>query len=212
MRRATGIAAFDLDGTLLRGRTVCEMLAVPCGRVAEIQAFERSTTELAVHAGRIAMAEWYRGISRDLLVEALDSALWAPGAVSAVAELTRNGVEVVIASITWSFAVELFAKRLGVSRYLGTELLADGNIRHVWPRDKGSWLLEQATELSIPADRIAAIGDSSGDTDLLRVASLRVFVGDSVPADLTRVHHLPGDGLERVARLILEAWGSPTTG
>ncbi|HEX6738474.1 MAG TPA: haloacid dehalogenase-like hydrolase [Vicinamibacteria bacterium] len=198
--------AFDLDGTLLRGRTVCQLLAVPCGRVSDTAAFERSATEAEVEAGRVAMVAWYQGVPRETLLGALEAAEWAPGAASAVVELRRRGIEVIIASITWSFAVEWFAARLGITRCLGTELLAGGQVRHAWPRHKGAWVKQQAEDLGVPGHRIAAVGDSAGDTELLGAAAVRVFVGTTVPAPLTGVHHLPGSGLDEVAALILDAW------
>ena len=138
MGSAVGIAAFDLDGTLLRGRTVCQLLAVPCGRVAEADAFEQSMPPAALEAARRTMAGWYQAVPRAQLLKALDGAEWAPGAQDAIGRLLACGVEVVIASITWTFAVEWFARQLGVWQFLGTELLADGTVRHVWPAEKGS--------------------------------------------------------------------------
>jgi hypothetical protein len=35
-----GLAVFDLDGTLLRGLTVCEVLAGPLGHLERMQQFE----------------------------------------------------------------------------------------------------------------------------------------------------------------------------
>jgi HAD superfamily phosphoserine phosphatase-like hydrolase len=209
MSATTGIAAFDLDGTLLRGATVCELLAVPCDRVAEVRAFECSSGQAEIRAGRVAMARWYEGVPRERLLSALESAEWAPGATQAVSRLRRHGVEVVIASITWSFAVEWFARRLGVSRCLGTDLLPDGSVQDVWPRDKGRWLAEQATDFGVKPERVAAVGDSGGDVELLQTAAVRIFVGSALPPGLDRVHHLPGAHLEVAAQVILDAWGSP---
>ncbi len=201
-----GLAAFDLDGTLLRGRTVCQMLAVPCGRVAEVENFEAMRDEAAISAGRAAMAEWYRAVPPDVLMQALDSSELAPTAAAAVSRLTACGIEVVIASMTWSFAVERFAQRLGVRTFLGTELLPDGAVRHVWPRDKGRWLLAQADRVGVAHDRVAAIGDSAGDRELLLAASLRVCVGVTVPPGVGDVWHVPNGDLVAVAERIIDTW------
>jgi hypothetical protein len=40
-----GIAAFDLDGTLLRVPTVCEILAKPLDRLEAMRRFEAFTAE-----------------------------------------------------------------------------------------------------------------------------------------------------------------------
>jgi phosphoserine phosphatase len=179
-----GIVAFDLDGTLIRGATVCELLAAPLGRDAEMRRFEACTTARDLRAARSEMACWYRGHARRSLCRGLADARWAPGAREAVAELQGAGIEVVIASVTWRFAVAWFAERLAVRRFLGTGLSARGEITHVWPQAKASWLRGLARELGVPRGRTAAVGDSTGDLPMLRSAALRFFVGASNPPGL----------------------------
>jgi phosphoserine phosphatase len=204
--RPIGLVVFDLDGTLLRGPTVCEVLAEPLRRLDEARQFERASTQDDIAVGRAAMAGWYRGVPMSALLSSLESAEWAPGAAEGIATLRRHRIEVAIASITWRFAVGWFAQRLGVRWHLGTDLMESGDIAHVWPADKGPWLRGLATALNVPADRVAAVGDSRGDIDLLRAASLRVFVGVTVPADLENVEHFPQANMGDVATRIVEAW------
>lgn len=204
--RPTGLVAFDLAGTLLRGPTVCELLATAIGREGEARAFEAATTQSEVAAGRASMAGWYRDVPRPALLSALASARWAPGVVPAMERLRRHGIEVAIASLTWRFAVRWFAERLGVRWYLGTDLRDDGAVAHVWPEDKGRWLQGLASELSVPAERVAAVGDSSGDVALLGAASLRVFVGAALPAGLAGARHCPHEDVDVIAERIVAAW------
>jgi phosphoserine phosphatase len=201
-----GVVAFDLDGTLLRGPTVCELLAAPLGRVAEMQRFESFTSEAEIAAARLEMAGWYEGRTERELCAALEAAAWAPGAREGVALLRAEGVAVAIASITWSFAVEWVGARLGVTRCLGTRLEPGGGVAHVWPRDKARWLVETAAELGVPAGRTAAVGDSSSDADLLAAAELRFFVGRCAPPALPGLVHRPAGDLEAIAREVLAAW------
>jgi phosphoserine phosphatase len=70
--RIRGIVAFDLDGTILRGDTVCEMLAKPIGRLEEMQRFEAFTDETDIIGARERMAEWYGGYSLHDLEEFLN--------------------------------------------------------------------------------------------------------------------------------------------
>jgi HAD superfamily phosphoserine phosphatase-like hydrolase len=204
--RPRGVVAFDLDGTLLRGPTVCELLAQPLGRVAEMRRFEALSSEAEIAAAREEMARWYEGRTPAELCAALDAARWAPGAREGVALLQANGVEVVIASITWSFAVEWLADRLGVSRSLGTELEPGGRVAHVWPRDKPRWLDSVLSALGVPRARVAAVGDSGSDTDLLAAAALRFFVGRDAPPSLRGLVHRPEGDIEQIAREILAHW------
>jgi phosphoserine phosphatase len=201
-----GLVGFDLDGTLLRGSTVCELLADPLGRLEDMRIFERYTAERDITAARVEMATWYRGVSREKLLEALRAASWAEGAKEGIARLRRAGLEVAIVSITWGFAVAWFAEQVGVRRHVGTDLAADGNIGHVWPRGKGRWLSALAAELQVPADRVAAVGDSGGDTDLLGAASLPIFVGPAGSKVPPRAVHMPEASITRVVEHILAAW------
>ena len=203
-----GLVVFDLDGTLLRGPTVCELLARPLGRLREMESFETLTTEAEIAQARVEIACWYNGVPRGQLLEPLRTARWAPRARESVARLLAAGVEVAIASITWQFAVEWFAHELGLSRFLGTGLSPEGTVQHVWARDKGTWLRELAAELGISCRRTAAIGDSSGDGPLLEAASLRFFVGAALPRAprLRGVAHLPGGDLGEIVERILRTW------
>lgn len=198
--------AFDLDGTLLRGPTVCELLAAPLGRSEDMRRFETLTTEADIAAARVEMARWYDGRDRDELLSSLHDATWARGAAEAVSLLQERRIEVVIASITWSFAVEWFARRLAIRHYLGTGLRPGGGIDHVWGRDKAAWAIDLARALDLPAARLAAVGDSATDADLLRTAAIRVFVGKTPPEEISPAVHLPDADLRDVAWWVLDAW------
>lgn len=71
MSAPRGLVAFDLDGTSLRGRTVCELLAAPLGRRDEMRRFEALSGEAALAAAREEMARWYAGRSEAELCTAL---------------------------------------------------------------------------------------------------------------------------------------------
>lgn len=58
MTAGPGPVAFNLDGTLLQGDTVCEGLARRRDRVAEMAALERLTGLDDIHASREVIARW----------------------------------------------------------------------------------------------------------------------------------------------------------
>jgi HAD superfamily phosphoserine phosphatase-like hydrolase len=176
-----GIVAFDLDGTLLRGETVCEVLAKPLGRIDQMRAFERYQSEAEIADARRQMMAWYEGHTHEALCGHLRNATWAPGACRAVRDLQKANILVAIASITWRFAVEWFADQLNIRHLLGTDLSSEGEITHVWGRDKAQWLEDLASRYKISRHRIAAVGDSRGDAEMLQAAHLRFFVG-AVPS------------------------------
>lgn len=199
------IVAFDLDGTLLRGSTVCELLAEPLGRLQEMRRFEGLTQESDIVLARQEMARWYAGHSIAALQRHLEGARWAPGARDAISRLRNSGIEVAILSVTWRFAVRWFAEQLGVLRFIGTELLPDGDIVHVFGRDKARYLRDLVETSRLAPNRVAAVGDSQSDAEMLREASLRFFLGKEAPP-VVAVTHLPDADLSLVADRILEAW------
>lgn len=201
-----GLVGFDLDGTLLRGKTVCEVLAEELGRASTMGRYETLATERDFTAARIDMARWYQGYSHGALRAHLQRACPAPGAGEGIALLKSRGFEVAIASLTWSFAVGWFAERFNVVHYLGTGLSPAGEISHVWGRDKARWLRALAGELGIPGNRIAAVGDSPGDIDMLQIAALRFFVGRRPPLDVEGVIHIPDADIRAIADRILREW------
>ena len=197
---------FDLDGTLLRERTVCEVLAAPLGRSSDMVRIEALTTEDEITAGRLEMAEWYRNHTIDQLTGHLSSAKWAPGAREAVKCLQKEGAVVAIASYTWRFAVKWFAEQLNVVHYLGTDLSTDGEVLDVWGRDKATLLTGLKIRYGLPKDRTAAVGDTRGDAEMLAVVGLPFFVGSSPLPESEGVIHMPGADLRDVADRILTAW------
>lgn len=201
-----GLVCFDLDGTLLRGPTVCELLAEPLGLLEEMRRFETLTSEEEIVSARIEMARWYRESNMRDLVECCGRAHFAPGAEEAIAQLQSNGIEVAIASITWKFAVAWFAQRLHIRHYIGTELLESGEINHVWGGTKGLWFRALVRDLAISETRTAAVGDSSNDAELLQAARLRFFVGHRLPDTFQGAIHIPAADMREIADRVLNQW------
>ena len=93
----TGLVAFDLDGTLLRGPTVCEVLAGGLGHLERMREFETITTESDMAAARLEMTRWYRGIPIAELTATLDFASLAPKTAEGIRLLREHGFEIAIA-------------------------------------------------------------------------------------------------------------------
>lgn len=203
----TALVVFDLDGTLLRGATICEVLAARLGRVEEMRRFESLTGQAEIAAARSEMARWYSQISRESLIECLSGTQWAPGAIEGVRRLKKASVHVGIASITWGFAVAWFAAQLGVEHFLATELGKSGRIEHVWPEDKPAWMERLASRLQVPSKNVAAVGDSSGDVAMLQAASLPFYVGPHPPPG-TKFHHRPSANVLNLAQEMLSMLGA----
>jgi HAD superfamily phosphoserine phosphatase-like hydrolase len=205
-----GLVVFDLDGTLLRGLTVCEVLARPLGQGQRMQELERFRSREELQAAREEMAGWYRSASATgNLLRWLEDARLADGTKNGVSLLRAHGVAVGIASITWSFAVEYFARALGVEYWLGTELQDSGEITHVWPEDKARWVQELAQRLQIPDERTAAVGDSAGDYAMLGTVAVPIFVDAELSPPRPGWLHRPAESIEWVAKHLVRFWGLP---
>jgi phosphoserine phosphatase len=200
-----GLAVFDLDGTLLRGETVCETLAEPLGRSERMRVLEKCQELSDVRLARYEIASWYAGRERAELTSYLAGAKLAPGAVAGCEMLRQEGIVVAIASLTWLFAVEWFASRFGASHWMGSDVVSETEIRHCWPEDKAEFTRRVARSLHAARCGVAAVGDSWGDVELLHAADLPVFVGrERVRGLPAGVVHMPDADIRDVARLILE--------
>ena len=204
--RARGIVAFDFDGTLIRGNTVCELLARPLGRSKEMRRFEGLSTKREIAESRRVMAHWYRAVGVQELCAPLEKATWRRGACEGIELLQANGIRVAIASITWRFAIEYLTGPLGVSNILATELRPAGGIGHVWPDDKGRWLRALAKQSRVDRQHIAAVGDSVNDRHLLSAASLRFFVGTGEAPATSGIRLRRKGDILRIAEEIVECW------
>lgn len=198
------LAAFDLDGTLIRDRPCIEAVAGSIGRTEEAAAFEGlNVRDLdAMTAARSTMAGWYRPFPTDVLPREVRDLALAPGTEEAFGLLRSHHVSTAIVSLTWKPAVDWFAQRLGADFAVGTSHTDDG-IDHVWPEDKGRWLRDTSVKLGLRQREVAAVGDSGGDREMLVAAGFRIFVGDR-PQDIPNVLHMPGADMYEVAERIVE--------
>ena len=191
------LAAFDLDGTLLRGQTSCEAIARGIGRLDRMREFERLENSQVeeVMAARQEMAEWYSAFSLDELRVHLATIRLAPGAREGLSLLRGHGFKICIVSLTWSFAVEWFANMLGADYSVGTGLSPDGRIDPFWPQDKAAWLTGLARKLDIDSREVVAVGDSNGDIPMLLSVGHPYWVGQTVPHELDGkvIHEFGGD-------------------
>ena len=194
------LVAFDLDGTLVRGPTICESLAEPLGKLSRMREFEQLRDLAQIRTARQEMLGWY-GDAPHALYEKLSLEL-APGAAEAFELLAQRGVQTAIVSITWSFAVERLARRLGADAWVGTDAHF-GEIRHFWPNDKPVWLARHASALGIEMSQVAAVGDSHGDVPMLAAVGHPFFVGADLPREIAHAVHAPHADMREIAQLIL---------
>ena len=204
------LAAFDLDGTLVRGESVWEAIARGIGRLERVREMEqfRPDQVAEITAAREESAGWYSAFTNDELLEHVSPIRVAPGVDDGFALLHAHGFKIAVVSLTWEFAVEWFAGRFGGDYYIGTGLSSDGEITHFWHRDKALWLARLARRLGVDMDDVAAVGDSRGDGPMLSAVGHPYWVGETVPPQLNgEVIHEPDGDIRVVAESILGAMG-----
>src|SRR5580692_3229742 len=127
-RRPVRLVAFDLDGTLLRGPTICEVLAAKLGMQDRMHEIEQMRDIADIRAARQEMLTWYGGVPLDQLRSELTRVEIAPGATQAFRLLETRGVHKGILSVAWAFGVEWFARRFGAEAWVGTTVTNAGSI------------------------------------------------------------------------------------
>ena len=118
--RPVRLAAFDLDGTLIRGPTICESLAAHLGQLPRMREIEQLRAVAEIRAARQEMLTWY-GRPLEALCAHLSLVSIAPGTAQAFESLAQRGIHTAIVSITWTFAVAWFARRFGAGAWVGTD-------------------------------------------------------------------------------------------
>ena len=202
-RRPVRLVAFDLDGTLLRGPTICEVLAEKFGTLDRMRAIEQLRDLADISAARQEMLNWYGHAPLAGLCAELTRVEIAPGAEQAFRLLATREIPTVIVSVTWMFAVEWFARRFGAAAWVGTSVTTAGAIGHFWPHDKPVWLSRYASDLGVELAEVAAVGDSHGDIPMLAKVGHPVFVGAQLPAQISHALHKPNADLREIAETIL---------
>jgi HAD superfamily phosphoserine phosphatase-like hydrolase len=200
---APALVAFDVDGTLLRGETVCECIGRSIGRLEETRAFEALTSRADIAAGRRAMLQWYREHDQARLLDCLDAMTLAPGASLGLARLRECGIKVALVSTTWQFAVTWLAQKLGADYAIGTSWLETGDVVDFWPEDKASWLADLMRTLGVSAAQLVAVGDSAGDIPMLKLAGRGYFVGRTMPQLPPHVRHWPNADIAKLAEHVI---------
>ncbi len=195
--------AFDVDGTLLRGDSICMGIAKGIGRVDRMSELEAGHILTDVERGPAEIGSWYLPLGRAAVESHLANLTIAPGADEGCELLREAGIDLGLVSVTWKFAVELFAARFGASSVAATGLdWKTGEVDRFGPDDKAPWLMAYMTTHGLDAIQVAAVGDSPADLAMLRAAGVGYYVGEADP-DVEGVVHRPSADIGELAAEIL---------
>lgn len=191
LRRIEGgarLALIDMDGTLLRGRSVIA-LAEKTGRLEQILPYLDNHT-LAPEERARKIAGCLKGIPKSTFVELARSLPLSDGAAEMVVALRKQGFRVGIVSDSFRIFTEIVRRRVFADFSIANLLrfddgLASGqlSISPIFQHPEGcgehefcKWnvMLHLEERLAIRAARILAIGDSRNDVCLLKRAGFGV--------------------------------------
>lgn len=188
MVSAYPVVVFDLDGTLLRDTTVSLLLAQTMGRADEIERLEREFNAHEISNSVVAdtQAQWFAGRSLEEVWRVLEAAPWIGGMAQTFKALRAAGVQLLLGTITWSFAAEMLRERYGFAAHSGTEMAVLGGSlsgavsRYFDEHDKARFVQEWCSENGYSMSQVAAVGDSRSDIPLF------AQVGMSIALNATR--------------------------
>ncbi len=186
--RSFGLAAFDMDSTLINIECVDE-IAAAAGRKDEVAAI----TEAAMRGEitdykdslrrRVALLE---GVHVDYLQQVYDQRLQLnPGAQALVTACKTAGLKVLLVSGGFTFFTDRIRDRLGID-YTRSNVLevADGRLTgrmvdQPWGdicdgEEKRRMLLATCESLGLPARQAIAVGDGANDLPMMAAAGLSV--------------------------------------
>jgi phosphoserine phosphatase len=204
------VVAFDLDGTLLRGTTVSLCLAEWTGTAEALRDLETRFAAGAISNAVIAdtSAAWLAGRALTDVAKLLEDQPWISGIAETVDALHADGAEVLLATITWRFAAECLAERLGFDAISGTELesrdgLLTGTVSRQFDEwDKLAFVEAFCHEQGVPLAEAAAVGDSRSDVPLFGRVGLAIALNATEDARAAAHVALDTDDLRDVLPLL----------
>ncbi|MEO8028174.1 MAG: HAD-IB family phosphatase, partial [Bryobacteraceae bacterium] len=208
MSGADRLALFDMDGTLLRDRSVLA-LARRTGRMDRIRKF-LDNPNLAPTERTQAIAECFAGVARSEFVEVARTMELSEGAAEAIIELRRQGYRVGIVSDSFRIITEIVRRRVfadfsisNLLRFSGGKATGQISIAPIFQHGQGcvdhevcKWnvLLHLEEKFDIRASSVVAVGDSANDICLLREAGVGIaFEPKTSAVRLAAMHEISGD-------------------
>ena len=207
---ASRLVLFDLDGTLIPGTSTTLFLADQLGHLGQVARFEQRYREGEITNSTVAVetGALLKGVLFSDIESLFQKAPKIANIDKAVTHLRRSGCAVILGSITWSFFVELFARRFGFDDYCGTEMecidgMLTGRVTNICTElDKLSFFLRWRKHLNIPRDQTVAIGDSRSDHPVFQESGVAIALNaDAATREMATIS-LDTHDLMDVARLI----------
>jgi phosphoserine phosphatase len=185
------MGGFDLDGTLVHGTTVLKHVGHHLGHLETVESlvkgyesFRLSNREVSTAAARL-----FTGLTRADLLGLMEDIPRLNDIDEAIGELRRKNVYCVVATVTFDFASEWFAKRYGFDTFSGIELGFDAKgratgevVRHFDEDDKAVFVRDQSLQLGADLGSVFYLGDSRSDLRVFEIVGFAVALNATLEA------------------------------
>ena len=157
-------------------------------------------------------ARHYRGMPLAQVVEGLRDIVCIDGIDATLATLRERGVEVLLGTVTWSFAAKWFRRRHGFAAVSGTEIdVGPGGVptgrvrRHFDEWDKLEFVASYCKANEIDLADCVAVGDSRSDVPLFEAVGFSIAINATADAREAASVALESENLTDILGLI--PWG-----
>ncbi len=187
MNATAGLAAFDMDGTLIQGRLVFA-LAGTFGLTEKVKSIQSGS--LQAHEQTRSIAALFAGLGEKDIENAIGSIPLTRNCEQTIAQLRERNYKIGIISDSYTAAAGLVADRLGLDFVAANELeiiggKVTGKVRMPlgWDRIgcfckisvcKRYHLEKFARKFTVPMERTVAVGDTKSDICMIKSAAIGV--------------------------------------
>ncbi len=206
----TGVAFFDIDGTLVSGTSSGAFLAQRLGHAAEVDEAEARYAAGAIdnHEVCVVDARGWAGTHQSRVDNWLEELPLIDGIDQTVGWCKSHGLVPVLASLAWEPVGAHLARRFGFSGHCGPQLettagIYTGEVAQTFDEfDKRDFALGVCHQLGVEPSRSIAIGDSRSDLPLFEVVGLSIALNGSADARARASTTLDSDSLVEAIPLI----------
>jgi HAD superfamily phosphoserine phosphatase-like hydrolase len=182
------MGGFDLDGTLITGSTVLLHIGRHLNRSSDVERlvegyenFRLSNYEVTEEA-----AKMFAGLTQVDLLNLMEDIPRLEDIGEVVSFLKRRGIRAVVATVSFAFAAEWFARRYLFDDYSGILLEFDekqratGRVsRHVSEEDKAAFVLRESARFGFAPTEVFYVGDSRSDIPTFKVVGCAIALNAS---------------------------------
>ena len=209
--RVWRVAGFDLDGTLVHDCTVLLHVGRHLAHsdaaeklVKGYESYRLTNREVSTEAAAL-----FAGLTKDDMLGMMEDIPRLREIDTAIAYLHQQNIHCAIATVTFDFASEWFARRFGFDSYSGIELVYDtagrltGEVaRHVDERDKAEFVERQLHLVGARRDECFYVGDSRSDLYAFAAVGFSVALNATPEAAAAANVTLQSDKLTEVINLV----------